>query len=139
MRRFSRMFVAASRLRVPIVGIVTRRAYGLGAQAMLGGHLQVPVCTLGWPTSEFGPMGLEGAVRLGFRRELDAIEDPTERAEREQQMIALAHANARGFNVASFGEIDDVIDPAETRERIVAALRSAPVRDRADERFLDTW
>jgi acetyl-CoA carboxylase carboxyltransferase component/biotin carboxyl carrier protein len=121
-RRFGRLFVAGANLRVPLVGVVTRKAYGLGAQAMLGGHLKVPVATVGWPTSELGPMGLEGAVRLGFRRELDAIEDPDERAEREQQMIALAHANARGLNVASFAEIDDVIDPAETRSRIVAAL-----------------
>lgn len=71
-------------------------------------------------------MGLEGAVRLGFRRELDAIEDPEERAEREQQMIELAHANAEGLNVATFAEIDDVIDPADTRARIVAAIALAP-------------
>jgi acetyl-CoA carboxylase carboxyltransferase component len=121
-RRFGRLFVAGANLQVPLVAVVTRKAYGLGAQAMLGGHLKVPVATVGWPTSELGPMGLEGAVRLGFRRELDAIADPDERAEREQQMIALAHANARGLNVASFAEIDDVIDPADTRRRIIAAL-----------------
>jgi acetyl-CoA carboxylase carboxyltransferase component len=131
-RRFGRLFVAGANLRVPLVAVVTRKAYGLGAQAMLGGHLKVPVATVGWPTSELGPMGLEGAVRLGFRRELDAIADPDERAEREQQMIALAHANARGLNVASFAEIDDVIDPADTRARLVAAL-DLPVPDRSSQ------
>jgi acetyl-CoA carboxylase carboxyltransferase component len=127
-RRFGRLFVAGANLEVPLVAVVTRKAYGLGAQAMLGGHLKVPVATIGWPTSELGPMGLEGAVRLGFRRELEAIEDPDERADRERQMIELAHANARGLNVASFAEIDDVIDPALTRARIVAALDLQPPR-----------
>jgi acetyl-CoA carboxylase carboxyltransferase component len=121
-RRFGRLFVVGANLSVPLVAVVTRKAYGLGAQAMMGGHLGVPVATVGWPTSELGPMGLEGAVRLGFRRELEAIADPEERAEREEQMIALAHANARGLNVATFAEIDDVIDPADTRRWILAAL-----------------
>jgi acetyl-CoA carboxylase carboxyltransferase component len=125
-RRFGRLFVAGANLQVPLVAVVTRKAYGLGAQAMLGGHLKVPVVTLGWPTSELGPMGLEGAVRLGFRRELEAVDDEGERAELEGQMIAFAHANARGLNVATFAEIDDVIDPAETRTRIVAALDLQP-------------
>jgi acetyl-CoA carboxylase carboxyltransferase component len=124
-RHFSRMFVVGANLTVPLVAVVTRKAYGLGAQAMLGGHLQVPVATVAWPTAELGPMGLEGAVRLGFRRELDAIEDPQQRAARERQMIALAHANARALNVATHGEIDDVIDPADTRPRITAALDAA--------------
>jgi acetyl-CoA carboxylase carboxyltransferase component len=99
-----------------------------GAQAMLGGHLRGPVITLGWPTSELGPMGLEGAVRLGFRKELEAIEDRDERAEREEQMITLAYANARGLNVATHFELDDVIDPADTRTRLIAALDAAGVR-----------
>jgi acetyl-CoA carboxylase carboxyltransferase component len=141
-RRFGRLFVAGANLRVPLVAVVTRKAYGLGAQAMLGGHLKVPVATVGWPTSELGPMGLEGAVRLGFRRELEAIEDPAEREEREQQMIALAHANAHGLNVASFAEIDDVIDPAQTRARIVAALdlRTRQAEARGTERpYVTPW
>jgi acetyl-CoA carboxylase carboxyltransferase component len=102
-RHFSRMFVVGANLTVPLVAVVTRKAYGLGAQAMLGGHLEVPVATVAWPTAELGPMGLEGAVRLGFRRELDAIEGPEERAERERQMVAAAYANARALNVASYG------------------------------------
>jgi acetyl-CoA carboxylase carboxyltransferase component len=141
-RRFGRLFVAGANLRVPLVAVVTRKAYGLGAQAMLGGHLKVPVATLGWPTAELGPMGLEGAVRLGFRRELEAIEDPTERAERERQMVALAHANARGTNVATFAEIDDVIDPAETRARVAAALAlGAPAADgpRTPHPYVTPW
>ncbi len=138
-RHFSRMFVAGANLSVPIVTVVTRKAYGLGAQAMMGGHLRPPVATLAWPTAELGPMGLEGAVRLGFRRELEAIEDPAERAEREEQMIALAHAQAAGINVASHVELDDVIDPAETRDRIVAALQAAGPVARGGRGFVDTW
>ncbi|MBW3657634.1 MAG: biotin carboxylase [Actinobacteria bacterium] len=129
-RRFGRLFLAGANLTVPLVAVVLRKAYGLGAQAMLGGHLRAPVATFGWPTSELGPMGLEGAVRLGFRRELDAVEDPDERAEREQQLIDLAYLNASGFNVATFAEIDDVLDPAETRDRIVASLAAAASRTR---------
>jgi acetyl-CoA carboxylase carboxyltransferase component len=143
-RHFSRMFVVGANLTVPIVAVVTRKAYGLGAQAMLGGHLEVPVATVAWPTAELGPMGLEGAVRLGFRRELEAIEDAGERAERERQMVAMAYENARALNVASYGEIDDVIDPAETRERITAALDAAgpvPPAPPGGERRpnVDTW
>ncbi len=121
-RRFSRMFTAGARLTVPLLCVITRKAYGLGAQAMMGGHLRVPVVTLAWPTAELGPMGLEGAVKLGFRRELDAIADPDERALREAQMVELAHAHAKGLNVATFAEVDDVIDPADTRLRILQTL-----------------
>lgn len=127
-RRFSRMFVAGAALTVPIVAVVTRKAYGLGAQAMFGGHLQVPVLTVGWPTSELGPMGLEGAVRLGFRRELDAAGSDEERQQLEDQMIELAYEHARGTNVASYGEIDDVIDPADTRTAVARALATARAR-----------
>jgi acetyl-CoA carboxylase carboxyltransferase component len=124
-RRFAAMFRTGARLRVPIVAIVTRKAYGLGAQAMLGGHLHVPVLTVGWPTAELGPMGLEGAVRLGFRRELDEIADADARAQREAQLIEMAYAGAAGLNVATFGEIDDVIDPVDTRARILQALTAS--------------
>lgn len=121
-RHFGRMFVVGANVQVPIVCVVTRKGYGLGAQAMMGGHLRVPVATIAWPTAELGPMGLEGAVQLGFRRELDAIDDPAARVEREQQMIAMAYEHAKALNVASYGELDDVIDPADTPSRIVAAL-----------------
>jgi acetyl-CoA carboxylase carboxyltransferase component len=141
-RRFGRMFVVGANLSVPLVAVVTRKAYGLGAQAMLGGHLEVPVATVAWPTAELGPMGLEGAVRLGFRRELEAVEDPAERAERERQMIALAYEHARALNVATHGEIDDVIDPAESRARITAERKTAgPLSPPAEGRRpnVDAW
>jgi acetyl-CoA carboxylase carboxyltransferase component len=140
-RHVSRMFVVGANLSVPLVGVVTRKAYGLGAQAMLGGHTKAPVLTVGWPTSELGPMGLEGAVRLGFRRELEAIEDPDERAERERQMVEFAQAHAEGLNVASFAEIDDVIDPADTRRRVADALALHRPRawDERPARWVDTW
>lgn len=121
-RRFSRMFRVGAHLGVPLIAVTTRKAYGLGAQAMLGGHLKVPVLTLAWPTAELGPMGLEGAVRLGFRRELDAIEDDAQRAQREAELIEEAYTRAAGLNVATFAEIDDVIDQADTRTRILQAL-----------------
>ena len=124
-RRFAELFRVGARLRVPLVGVVTRKGYGLGAQAMLGGHLHVPDLLLAWPTAELGPMGLEGAVRLGFRRELDAIEDPDERERHEAALVELAHANASGLNVSTFAEVDDVVDPADTRARLVAALAAA--------------
>lgn len=121
-RAAGRLFAVAARLTVPMVAVVVRRAFGLGAMAMFGGHLGVPVATLAWPTGELGPMGLEGAVRLGFRRELEAVTDDAEREQRVADLLALARANASALNVASFGEIDDVIDPADTRARVSAAL-----------------
>ena len=130
-RRFAELFRVGARLRVPLVGVVTRKGYGLGAQAMLGGHLHVPDLLLAWPTAELGPMGLEGAVRLGFRRELDAIGDDDERAEHEAALVELAHATASGLNVATFAEVDDVIDPADTRARVAAALDAAAAHPRA--------
>lgn len=144
-RHVSRMFVVGANVRVPRVAVITRKAYGLGAQAMLGGHLHVPVATLAWPTAELGPMGLEGAVKLGYRRELAAIDDPAERDVREQQMIAAAYQDAQALNAASFGEIDDVIDPADTRGRVTAALDAATSAGAAERpapshhRFLDPW
>lgn len=121
-RRFSRMFLAGARLTVPVLCVITRKAYGLGAQAIMGGHLKVPALTLAWPTAELGPMGLEGAVKLGFRRELVDIEDPDDRREREDQLVDLAYDAAQALNVATFAEIDDVIDPADTRRRLILAL-----------------
>jgi acetyl-CoA carboxylase carboxyltransferase component len=120
-RHFSRMFLAGANLTVPTGTIVLRKGYGLGAQAMAGGGFKVPLFTVAWPTSEFGAMGLEGAVRLGMRRELDAVADPLERERLFQDTVAAAYERGRGINMAAYGEIDDVIDPADSR-RWIATL-----------------
>jgi acetyl-CoA carboxylase carboxyltransferase component len=114
-RHFARMFVTGANLSVPAGTVVLRKGYGLGAQAMAAGGFKAPLFTVGWPTSEFGGMGLEGAVRLGLRRELDAIDDPAERELAFEGAVAAAYERGRGINMAAYGEIDDVIDPADTR------------------------
>jgi acetyl-CoA carboxylase carboxyltransferase component len=114
-RHFSRMFVTGANLTVPTGTVVLRKGYGLGAQAMAGGGFKAPEFTVGWPTSEFGAMGLEGAVRLGMRRELEAIEDPEERGRMFDATVAAAYERGQGINMAAYFEIDDVIDPADTR------------------------
>ncbi len=124
-RRASRMLVAGAALRVPLVAVVLRRGYGLGAQAMSGGSLHEPLLTVAWPGAHLGPMGLEGAVRLGLRKELEAIADDEEREERVRQATAAAQENAKALNAAQLFEIDDVIDPADTRRLIVDTLTAA--------------
>ncbi|CAJ1586924.1 acyl-CoA carboxylase subunit beta [[Mycobacterium] wendilense] len=140
-RRASRMLVAGAALEVPLIAVILRRGYGLGAQAMAGGSLQEPLLTVAWPGAHLGPMGLEGAVRLGLRKELEAIADPAEREERVRQATASAQQNAAALNAATIFEIDDVIDPADTRELIVATLEAATLHDRGPRRtrFVDTW
>jgi acetyl-CoA carboxylase carboxyltransferase component len=141
-RHFSRMFVVGGSLTVPFFTIVLRKGYGLGAQAMAGGSFHAPLFTIAWPTGEFGGMGLEGAVRLGFRRELDAIEDDAEREAAFERMVARAYEHGKALNVATYFEIDDVIDPAESRRRIVETLRAAPAPlPRAGKKrpCVDTW
>jgi len=120
-RHFARLFLGGANLTVPTGTIVLRKGYGLGAQAMAGGGFKAPLFTVAWPTSEFGAMGLEGAVRLGMRRELDAIPDDQARERVFEQMIASAYERGRGLNMAAYGEIDDVIDPADSR-RWIATL-----------------
>ncbi len=142
-RHFARLFVIGANLEVPIGTIVLRKGYGLGAQAMAGGSFKASLFTVGWPTSEFGGMGLEGAVRLGMRRELDAIEDAAERERVFQATVAAAYEHGQGLNMAAYGEIDDVIDPADSR-RWIATLFDHPVGDwrrRATKRRpnIDTW
>jgi acetyl-CoA carboxylase carboxyltransferase component len=117
-RHFARMFLGGANLSVPCGTIVLRKGYGLGAQAMAGGGFKAPLFTVGWPTSEFGGMGLEGAVRLGMRRELDAVEDAQERERLFESFVAIAYERGRGLNMAAYGEIDDVIDPADSRRWI---------------------
>ncbi len=120
-RHFARLFLAGANLSVPTGTIVLRKGYGLGAQAMASGGFKAPQFTVAWPTSEFGAMGLEGAVRLGMRRELEAIEDDQERERAFEHTVAAAYERGRGLNMAAYGEIDDVIDPADSR-RWIATL-----------------
>jgi acetyl-CoA carboxylase carboxyltransferase component len=120
-RHVSRMFVTGANLRVPTGTVVLRKGYGLGAQAMAAGSFKAPLFCVGWPTSEFGGMGLEGAVKLGMRRELEAIADPQEREQAYDAAVAAAYERGRGISMASYFEIDDVIDPADTR-RWIATL-----------------
>ncbi len=120
-RHFARMFLAGANLTVPAGTIVLRKGYGLGAQAMAGGGFKAPLFTIAWPTSEFGAMGLEGAVRLGMRRELEAIEESEERERVFGGAVAAAYERGQGLNMAAYGEIDDVIDPADSR-RWIATL-----------------
>jgi acetyl-CoA carboxylase carboxyltransferase component len=127
-RRFGAMFVAGARLTVPVCAVVLRKAYGLGAMAMTAGDLRRPAITVAWPTGEFGGMGLEGAVRLGYRRELDAIEDPGARQARYEQLVAEQYTRGKALSTAMAFEIDDVIDPADTRTVIAGVLaRNLPV------------
>jgi acetyl-CoA carboxylase carboxyltransferase component len=141
-RHFGRLFVVGASLTVPFFTIVLRKGYGLGAQAMAGGSFRSPLFIVAWPTGELGGMGLEGAVRLGFRRELDAEEDPVARDALYQSMVERAYQHGKALNVATGFEIDDVIDPADSRRRIVEALRSAPLppeRTGKKRGFVDTW
>jgi acetyl-CoA carboxylase carboxyltransferase component len=124
-RHFSRLFLTGANLSVPTGTIVLRKGYGLGAQAMAGGGFKAPLFTVAWPTSEFGAMGLEGAVRLGMRRELEAIEDEQERERVFQDTVAAAYERGRGINMAAYGEIDDVIDPADSRRWIATLFEPA--------------
>lgn len=125
-RHAARMFVVGASLTVPFFTIVLRKGYGLGAQAMAGGSFKAPLFCVAWPTAEFGGMGLEGAVKLGFRNELAAIADPAERRAAFEQMVRRMYEHGKAVNVASHFEIDDVIDPAESRRRVVEALRAVP-------------
>ncbi|HEV3037724.1 MAG TPA: carboxyl transferase domain-containing protein [Candidatus Angelobacter sp.] len=125
-RHASRMFVTGASLTVPFFTIILRKGYGLGAQTMAGGGFKRPLFTVAWPTGEFGGMGLEGAVKLGYRKELAAIEDPAERRALFEKMVAKMYEVGKAVSVASHFEIDDVIDPAESRKWIVTALESAP-------------
>jgi acetyl-CoA carboxylase carboxyltransferase component len=139
-RRVSRMFNVGATLSMPIFTIVLRKGYGLGAQAMAGGSFHAPFFIVSWPTGEFGGMGLEGAVRLGYRKELEAAPNPEEREKMFKEMVAQSYARGKAINMAAHLEIDDVIDPADTRRWIMRALKSLPAERRAKRRiFVDTW
>jgi acetyl/propionyl-CoA carboxylase alpha subunit/acetyl-CoA carboxylase carboxyltransferase component len=141
-RHVARMFVTGASLTVPLFGIVLRKGYGLGAQSMIGGGFHASFFTVAWPTGEFGGMGLEGYVRLGFRKEMEAIADPVEREKYYKEKVAQLYANGKAVSIASVLEIDEVIDPSETRHWIMAGLRSmpsAPPRNGRKRPCIDAW
>ena len=141
-RHFSRMFLVASSVTVPFFTVVLRKGYGLGAQAMTAGSLLAPDFTVAWPTGEFGPMGLEGAVRLGFGKQLQAIEDPLQRQQMFDQFVAAAYQRGKALNMAAHLELDDVIDPADTRRWLAKGLAAMPLpvpRQGRKRPFVDAW
>ena len=139
-RRVSRMFVVGGALSVPVFTVVLRKGYGLGAQAMAGGSFHAPFFIVSWPTGEFGGMGLEGAARLGYRKELEAEPTPEAREALFKKLVAQSYARGKAINMAAYLEIDDVIDPADTRRWIMRGYRSLPPWDASKRRtFIDTW
>ncbi|HLX38136.1 MAG TPA: carboxyl transferase domain-containing protein, partial [Candidatus Binataceae bacterium] len=117
-------------------------AYGLGAQAMAGGSFRAPALTVAWPTGEMGGMGLEGAVQLGYRKELEAETDPAKRTALYNEMVARMYSHGKAVSTASYFEIDDVIDPIDSRKWIMGGLRSAPpplARHGKKRPCIDTW
>ena len=141
-RHAGRMFVVGANIDVPLMTIIIRKAYGLGAQAMAGGSFKAPLFCVTWPTGEFGGMGLEGAVKLGYRKELQAISDPAERKAAYEGMVADMYERGKATNTASHFEVDEAIDPADSRKWISAALRSTPpaaARHGKKRPNVDTW
>jgi acetyl-CoA carboxylase carboxyltransferase component len=141
-RHCCRLFVTGANVTVPLATIVLRKAYGLGAQAMMGGTTKAPLACLAWPTGEFGGMGLEGAVRLGYPKELAAVSDPDEREALFQQLVGRMYEIGKALSVASLFEIDDVIDPADSRRWLTAVFDAAgdpPPRTAKKRPNIDTW
>jgi acetyl-CoA carboxylase carboxyltransferase component len=138
-RHFARIFVTAASAEIPWVTVVLRKGYGLGAQAMAGGSFHAKDLVVSWPTGEFGGMGLEGAVRLGFRNELAAAGSEEERQALEERLIRAAYERGGALNMASHVEIDDVIDPADTPGVISRLLDATAGRRRAQRRMIDPW
>ncbi len=139
-RHVSRLFVTAAKLRVPFFSVVLRKGYGLGAMGMAAGSFHAPMFTVAWPTGEFGGMGLEGAVRLGYRKELEAVPEGPERDALFNVLVARQYERGAAIQMASMLEIDAVIDPAETRAWIGRGLQSAKTKplDQSGH-FVDTW
>jgi len=140
-RHICRMFVVGSHLMVPFFTVFLRRGYGLGAQAMAKGGFHEPFFAVAWPTGEFGGMGLEGAVKAGFKKELEAVKDPQEREALYEKLLASLYERGKAINMASYLEIDAVIDPADTRRWIMEGLKAVPAErtERTGHDFVDTW
>jgi acetyl-CoA carboxylase carboxyltransferase component len=125
-RRVCRMFVTGASVTVPLFAVVLRKGYGLGSQAMIAGSFHASMFTVSWPTGEFGGMGLEGAVKLAYRKELTAIADPKQRKAWFERMVAQSYEDGKALRIAGLLEVDDVIDPMLTRQWIMRGLRSLP-------------
>jgi acetyl-CoA carboxylase carboxyltransferase component len=141
-RHCTRLFNAGANMTTPLLSVIVRKAYGLGAQAMLGAGALVGFFSLAWPTAEFAGMNIEGAVKLGYRKELMAIENPEERRQEFERRTSIAYENAKAVNAVAGGGIDDVIDPAETRWWIANSLkRLPPVPPRTDKKYpyINPW
>ncbi|HEY6040030.1 MAG TPA: carboxyl transferase domain-containing protein [Kofleriaceae bacterium] len=137
-RHASRLFAIAARLRVPFFTVVLRRGYGLGAQAMAGGHFHAGAFTISWPTGEFGAMGLEGAVRLSLKKQLEALPDDAARDAMVAEAVAVAYERGKAISMASYLELDGVIDPADTRAWLVRGMKTV-LPPEHERRFIDTW
>lgn len=141
-RHCCRLYVVGANISVPILSVILRKAYGLGSQGMVGGSFHLPMFSVAWPTGELGPMNLEGAVKLGFRKELEAIADPAERKRKFDEMVAEAYERGKAMKAAELFEIDDVIDPADTRSWVMAGLRALPPKAKREGKkrgWVDTW
>ena len=141
-RHCCRTYLIGANLTIPTFFVMTRKSYGLGKLAMTGGSMRVGMFAVSWPTGEFGGMGLEGQVKLGRRKELAAIEDPQERIAAYEKMVAALYEKGKALNMGSLFQVDEVIDPAETRRWIVAGLRSlppSPVREGKRRPCVDGW
>jgi acetyl-CoA carboxylase carboxyltransferase component len=140
-RHVCRMFVVGSHLTVPFFTVFLRRGYGLGAQAMAKGGFHEPFFAVAWPTGQFGGMGLEGFVRAGFRKELEEVKTPQEQEALYEKLLASLYDRGKAINIASYLEIDAVIDPADTRRWITEGLKAvrAEHTERAGHDFVDTW
>ena len=140
-RHCSRLFVTGANVSVPVISVVLRKSYGLGAQAMMGGSTKAPLACLAWPTGEFGGMGLEGYVRLGYRKELEAAGSPEEQEQLFTQLVDRLYEHGKALSIATWFEIDDVIDPADTRRWLSTLLRSVPPRESSGpvRPQVDTW
>lgn len=138
-RKVSRLFVAGANISVPLFCVITRKGYGLGAQAMAGGGFTAPFDIMAWPTGEIGGMGLEGAVNLGFKKALDACETEDERNALFEKLVGVMYDKGKALHAASALEFDAVIDPAETRDRIVRGLKAYGPIAKGNRGFVDTW
>jgi len=141
-RHCNRLFIIGANLSTPMFMVVLRKAYGLGALAMAGGSVLEPMFCVSWPTGEFAGMGLEGQIKLGYRNELAAVDDPQERQALFDEMVGRMYEHGKALNTATYFEIDDVIDPLDSRRWITSALAAAPppaARSGKKRPCIDTW